>query len=254
MDFMHFSNDQLAIINSINESALKEVIKDFFSNQTFRRDYWVKGLQNLTVAESHERIGEIKIILTRPASEIPKSFRSMIGEITINDNEYEVVRNIISDYKPHFIKDIVASALHKGISSEQVLQVVLLFVGSHSVYICQNPVNFKNTHAKTKAHNDYVINYAKFEEKLEILASPITGGGIGVNRTILLFMLAEKNGCIGSEMISEFVYDMYSSQGVKMKKNDLVLITKEDAINELKSQAEYYLNHNKKILQALKIN
>jgi len=44
IDAINLTEEQQAILNGIPDRMFRQTVRDFFVNQQFRKDYWVKGL------------------------------------------------------------------------------------------------------------------------------------------------------------------------------------------------------------------
>jgi hypothetical protein len=85
------------------------------------------------------------------------------------------------------------------------------------------------------------------------LASPVTGGGIPVDRQQQLFMLAGLNGKKTPGEQAKFAWDTLSSQGHRVIKEGTLLETPEANLAELSRQAEHFAEKRVLILNALGI-
>ena len=64
------------------------------TDQQFRRDYWVKGLQKISRVEQLEQFRSLRVMLTKHKSDIELKISGMRGSITLKEEIY----NPISDY------------------------------------------------------------------------------------------------------------------------------------------------------------
>jgi uncharacterized coiled-coil protein SlyX len=85
------------------------------------------------------------------------------------------------------------------------------------------------------------------------LASPVTGGGLGVGRFQQLFALAIKLGKKKPEDWAAFVEQTLASLGQKIVKEGKPLDTSEQQLAELTRQAHEFANKQLPILKALQV-
>ena len=64
------------------------------TDQQFRRDYWVKGLQKISRVEQLEQFRSLRVMLTKYKSDIELKISGMRGSITLKEEIY----NPIIDY------------------------------------------------------------------------------------------------------------------------------------------------------------
>ena len=85
------------------------------------------------------------------------------------------------------------------------------------------------------------------------LASPVTGGGVPVNRFQQLFVLALQQGKKKPEDWAAFVAQILAAQGQKIVKDGKPLDTAQEQLAELTSQATDFATKQLPILKALQI-
>ena len=68
LDEANLTPEHRAFLAEVPDATLRESVRDFMMNQSFRTDYWVKGPRVLTEVERADALQDIRIIMTRPAS------------------------------------------------------------------------------------------------------------------------------------------------------------------------------------------
>ena len=110
---------------------------------------------------------------------------------------------------------------------------------------------------KAKKHTDklntHLMLKARSSNDISTLASPVTGGGIGVGRFHQLFVLAIQQGKKKPEDWAAFVAQILDSQGQKIIKEGKPLETEDEQLNELTTQATDFATKQLPILKALQI-
>ncbi|MFA5703249.1 MAG: methyltransferase, partial [Advenella sp.] len=117
----------------------------------------------------------------------------------------------------------------------------------------QDEATINIAHERTKRLNNYLMTKARGSNDLNYLASPVTGGGIGVSRFQQLFLLALQNNHKQPHEQARFVWDLLAMQGQRLIKDGKTLETVDANIAELKIQASEFMTKRLAILKALKI-
>ena len=94
---------------------------------------------------------------------------------------------------------------------------------------------------------------ARSNNDISALASPVTGGGIGVGRFHQLFVLAMQQGKNKPEDWAAFVAQILESQSQKIVKEGKPLDTPAEQLAELTTQAHEFAVKQLPILKALQI-
>src|SRR3546814_11397333 len=74
------------ILEDISDLALYETTRDSLVNRQFRRDIYVKGKRQMTVAEIADRLDEYSLIALGNREELPLSLATSAGSTTSRGN------------------------------------------------------------------------------------------------------------------------------------------------------------------------
>lgn len=250
VDALNLLPEQQTFMNDIPDPLFRETVRDFMTNQQFRRDYWVKGLRKLTPLEQVESFREHRIILVSAANDIEFKVSGFLGEVTLNESIYRPVIEFLSDYRPKSIGQIEQAVSRNNITFQQLLQVVMLLVGKGDVASAHDENISSNAKNTTGRLNSYIIQKSRSNADICYLASPVTGGGLIVNRFHQLFILARSQGRKTPEEWVQFVWQILSSQGQLILKDGRTLQTVEENIAELRFQASEFVEKKFPVLKA----
>ena len=81
----------------------------------------------------------------------------------------------------------------------------------------------------------------------------MTGGGVAIGRFQQLFLLAMSKGKKNADECSQFAWQILAGQGQKIIKEGKKLESDTDNLQELKEQAEKFIEKQLPILKALQI-
>lgn len=110
---------------------------------------------------------------------------------------------------------------------------------------------------KARKHTDklnaHLIDKARGGRDINFLASPVTGGGVKVNRFQQLFLLALSQGKKQPAQWAQSVWQILAAQGQKIIKEGKTLETAEENLAELTAQAQAFADKQLPILKALQV-
>jgi len=111
--------------------------------------------------------------------------------------------------------------------------------------------------ASAKANSDklnlYLTKKARGNNDIGFLVSPVTGGGVGVNRFEQLFLLAISQNKKEPIECAQMVWQILSAQGQNLIKDGKTLESKEENIAELTAEASVFIKKQLPVLKALQI-
>ena len=94
---------------------------------------------------------------------------------------------------------------------------------------------------------------SRSDEKITLLVSPLTGGGIAASRIDQLFLLSMQHGNKKPEEWAEFVWQILLEQNQKIIKDGEALNTDAENLAELIIMAKEFADKRLPIMKALKI-
>jgi hypothetical protein len=253
VDVINLNENQQKLLNQITDKTYKETSRDFIVNQQFRRDYWIKGPRKLSVQELNSKIQKIKLILTVPLESINYKVNGALGEAKLNDNIYEPIVKLMSNYKVWNIADICIALQKNNLISNQILQALIILVGLSYVMPVQSDELIDAAIESSKKLNSLIIEKSKENGEITFLASPLTGGGIGVNRFQQLFLKCISDGKNEPSEWANYVWSILAEQKQKIIKDGKALQKSEENLNELLAQAKKFQEVHRPILNALLI-
>jgi SAM-dependent methyltransferase len=249
---INFTNEQLKFMDGTQNQTFKELSKDYMTNQQFRRDYWVKGIRTISKSEQEMLQKKTGVVFIKPTSEISMKVRGTF-EADLNPRTYEPLIDYLSDYKIRTIEEIAAKICTHDLSFERVKNAILILHGQGVMTTTQNDNLAIKSKSTTDRFNKEVIERSKIDGSLNYLASPVTGGGIGVGRFDQMFLLAKSNGVNNANEWAKSAWDNISSKGEVIVKNGVELNSDKENIEELVSQANLFAKTRLPVLEALHV-
>ncbi len=253
VDTINLNPEQEKFLYDIQDPMFRESVRDFITNQQFRKDYWIKGPRKLSDLERTELIGEQRVVLVCPRKDVVLTVNGAIGEATMHAAVYEPILKVLEDNQVKTIAEIAKIVKQKEIQFAQVVQAVMILIGANFVNSAQSAEEAKKVKAQCDKINHAIMRKARTSADLSYLASPVIGGGIAVSRFHQLFILAIQSGLSTCEDWADYVWQILNLQGQRLLKEGKPLETREENIKQLVHLAKEFEAKNLPIFRALQI-
>jgi hypothetical protein len=174
-----------------------------------------------------------------------------LGEATLDEPFYRsVIESFASEgFAPKTLGQV---AQHPDLASRpfsNLIQAALVLTGAGHLHPAQ--VASRRAQARSPVLNRRICERARGGDSFMCLASPVTGGGVSVNRQQQLFMLAAHNGKKAPSEQAKFAWDTLQAQGHRVIKEGKVLETPDENAAELAREAQEFAEKRAPILKAL---
>lgn len=250
---LNLTADQIALLLSIQDPMFRQTVRDFMVNQSFRKDYWVKGERRLGPLEKDDALRAQSVILLQARANVPLRTTGSIGEVGMQATVFNPILDCLSDHTPKTIGQIEQAIKGKGILFAQLTEAVMILVGAGSLAAVQDGAQISAAKQHTDRLNALLINKARDSNAIHFLASPVTGGGIGAPRFHQLYLLAIKKGFAEPAEWAHYIWQILQAQGQRLTHEGKTLEDAEENIAELTRQAQIFADTQLPILKALQI-
>lgn len=253
VDAVNLSADGQAFLQSIDHPILREQARDYFVNQQFRKDLYVRGATRLSVSEQRERMLDTRFVLIISADAVPSKVTGAAGEAQLQKETYGPLIEVLASnsYAPKTLRQL--SAALPDIAYASLFQALIVLVGIASVAPCQSESSEQSVQSRCTALNAHLCLRSRFSNEIEHLASPVTGGGIAVGRFQQLFLLALKEGKKLPSEWAQSAWQVLSEQGQRISKEGKALETAEENLAELNVKATELADKMLPLLKTLRI-
>jgi SAM-dependent methyltransferase len=193
VDRVNFTEAQQGFLAQIADHALGETTRDMIIGRQFRRDIFVKGVTSVRPLPARERWLDTRLALTTPADEIDLTFETALGTIQLRPDMYKPVIEVL-DRGPMTVRELVASPPAARLEWSGLLDAIKVLVGRGDLQPALPVENEAERAESVGRFNAAVTALAKDSEDLGYLASPVTGGGVRVDRLTQLYLQAKRDG------------------------------------------------------------
>jgi SAM-dependent methyltransferase len=237
LDALHEVNmtpQQAEFIQRVPDMSLRETLKDFCTNQQFRRDYWIRGPRKLTTHEQLDSLKNQLIVLPTPEASLPKTVRGANAEAGLVSAIYDPIYELLLDHKVHTVGELEAHVAAKGVGFTQLTSALTILFGLGVL----QPASADHEAAKPRclALNKAIAQRSQSIGDLAFFASPYTGGGVSAPRLTQLFWLSKQEGGKTADDWAAYAWRCMAPLNQAMVK-DGVALTGEDNLVELKARA-----------------
>lgn len=248
---INFNSEQLKFLNEIPNENFREYVKDFFLNQTFRRDYWVKGARQLTATQRTEYLLGTKIILVKDIIDLDLQVKGHLGVANLTKEIYAPIFENLNSLGCCTIKEL-ASKLEGQVNLRQLFEAIAVMVGKGDLSIAQEAVS-KASLDSTKKLNNKIAHDSMSASEMTYLASPMTGGAIKVGRFEQLIMLALKHKQNDIHQIVNYVWKILEPQNQRIVEGGKALETDAENLLALQKMVEHFLSNRLRVIEKLGI-
>jgi hypothetical protein len=250
---LNLTPEQRGLMSEIPNAMFRETVRDFMVNQHFRRDYWVRGARRLNMLEQLEALRAVRVMLARPRADAALKVTGALGEAALQEAVYGPILDALADHRPVPLGQVEAAVKDRGITLPQLVEAAMVLTGAGSVVPVQDESRIASAAAQTEKLNAFICEKARGSGEMSYLASPVTGGGVGVNRFQQLFLLAMRQGRTLPAEWAALVSELLAIQGQKLVKDGRTIESADETLAELRAQAQAFSDTKLPILKALGI-
>jgi len=119
------------MLAGISDLALYETTRDYLVNRQFRRDIYVKGKRQMSVAEIADQLDEYSFLTLADAEDLPLSLSTAAGPATLREEIYAPVWEALRAAKGNVVSfPALCDAVEgKGITRGQLAEVLFVLTG-----------------------------------------------------------------------------------------------------------------------------
>jgi hypothetical protein len=248
IDILNLSEQALQVLNQIQDPIYREVVRDFYVNTQFRRDIFARGKVTMTPQEHLKVIENFRYALIVPLKTVKLAHTFAVGNVTFQQDVYEPICQLLAE-SSLTMKELHNHPSLNKIPINNIYQALIVLIGIGYIHPAVDDETFKLRQQSTNSFNLAVIEKAVISEEMNFLASPLMGNGVTVSSVEQLLLLAKHQGKDGVK----FVWEIFSSQGKKMIKDNQVLSTPAENIAYITELAENFYVDRLPLLKKLGI-
>ncbi|MCP4349129.1 MAG: methyltransferase domain-containing protein [Desulfobacterales bacterium] len=215
------------IVMSAPTVELRETLKDFYINQSFRRDIYMRGVPRLTPRERMETLMGTTFVLQADRKTFKKSIKTSFGEIAYKKEEFDPVLDEL-EKGPKTLEELAQAGNTSSKTAENLIQVMSFWAANSQI----SPALTETDREPSDRMNRAILTYSKYGETLQYLACPTTGSGMYVSWLNLLFVMGLEE-CKEEDKIPEFILSVLKDLGRSMIKDGKPVTGDKENLEEL---------------------
>ena len=232
IDSINLTPAQIKVLGSIPEPGRRQAVRDVLVNQQFRKDIFARGSLQLAAPALRDHWQATRFALSVHRSQISLKIPAPLGEVTLAEAVYHPILDGFAR-GPLTVRDLIqGSPAISAMRFDQIVQALIVLVGAGYLQPCLPAHEEQKRTQRTRAFNAAVLKRAETQSDLAFLASPVTGGGIQVDRVQQLF-LAARFAKLADPV--QAVWRQFSAQGQRLLKEGKAIETEDDNIAALRS-------------------
>jgi len=241
IDAVNITPDGQKLLASLSHPVLQQSVRDYLVSAQFRRDIFIKGPRRLTPLERNEALrAQSFALITQPDNPTNLKVSGALGQGQLQGQIYGPLLEVMAErnYAPHTLAELVAHPKLQGLKPAQVLEAVLILVGSAIAAPAREGA--AAGHKTARALNQAICRAARSRGDTPCLASPVTGSGVDLPRLAQLFILAIQEGKTAPSQQVAYAWELLKSQNQRMVKDGKSLESDADNIAILDETAERF--------------
>ncbi len=250
VDAFRFTPRSRQLLDRIDDRLLRETTKDVLTSTHVRSDVYVKAGPPLADGALAAQWSEQRFVLTTHAGEMPAQLRLPPGPIHLHGRgPGDVIAALAdNDHAPKTIAQLCAHPRLARLGADDVIATMLLLAGAGHARTAQCPT--AAVVDRCRRLNRHVRARARAGEPVDYLASPVTGGAIGVSRVDLLCLDAVDQGRDTVPGLTRHLDDRLRSRGTGARKAVHRLDARPRGRDALEAVAERFLASTLPMLRA----
>lgn len=236
-DALNLTPDQIKIVAAQENVVFRETVRDFMTSNQFRRDLWMRGARTFSALEQTEALRELRFLLTVRREDAKLSVNGLQGEVQLFENIYKPLLDFMADHQIKTFAQIEAAGQGAGIPLPQVASAIAILTGAGYLSVAQDDKTIAKARPATEKLNSLLIHKSRSWPEIGFLASPVTGGGVAVDRFEQLLLAVRAQGRKTPEDWAQGVYQVLAAQGQQLSKDGRALATAQENIAELLTRA-----------------
>ncbi|HVZ42266.1 MAG TPA: class I SAM-dependent methyltransferase [Ramlibacter sp.] len=252
VDTLNLNSQAAEFLREVAHPEFRETVRDLLVNQQFRRDYWVRGARRRTAMEIEDSLRKKVFRLVRPADKVAMTLTpaGSNAPIALMENIYRPLIEALADGRERSVSEIESAVKAREINFGQLAQAMLVLASRGDVAAVQQESVQRVAAPRCKALNEWIMQKARFSSDLSVLASPVTGGGVGVSRWNQLFLAAHETGKRKTKDLAAACWQVLAQQRQVIVKDGKPLQTEAENLAYLEQEAALFLEQQLPILKA----
>lgn len=209
-DDLNFAPEALDLLASIEDPWLRETARDFLRDDHIRSDVYIKQTGPGRRPAVPDFAPEPEFILGLPRSVAKQGrVRTATAKLDFGAPPFADILDALGDRpcRPWSLDELAALRRLNPSAKEEIVRALLILVDVGIVHPAQQGTRVEQAAAACSRLNAEILRRSVTEDRIQVLASPVTGGGVALSRTERLFLLACQQGARSPDAWAKFAWD-----------------------------------------------
>jgi SAM-dependent methyltransferase len=238
---MVFLNDeQRQLIERLPHPEMRETLKDYLLNTSFRKDVFVRGAQHIGARRQSELLAQVGLALTVPRTAASARMKLTLGEVNGHEALYNVVFDTLAQ-RPHTLAELQQLPALAGQNIHALAQVAALLSASNQA-VFYFPVPDGADHTAAARLNAALAAQTRYGDEHQALCAPLLSNGIAANFLERLFLAAiHQQAELTPESLARVAWQIMAPSGRRLQKDGVTLQSEQDNLALLEIHAKGFL-------------
>ncbi len=236
LDCVRFTPQQRALLDSESDPLRREGLRDVLLNEHFRTDVFVKGRRAHTPRGSIGAWFATPLALTLPYHGGTLKFHHRGQDVPLEQADYAPVLQALGN-GPATVRGLLDQGAFGTMEWGAITRMLTVLAGAGQIAPALPLEGLESRTAACRAFNRAVCKRAEDSDALRYLASPVTGGGVELDRFEQLFLLARSEGLETPAEWADLVWRILAPQGQRLQHDGRGLETEEENLALLRARA-----------------
>ena len=220
---LRYTKSQRAVLDTINDPALRETCKDFLRPKWLRYDVFVKS--DGQVRPRRPRFArETRFVLAVPAAvALSDEHPAADGPVKFDGSPIrEIVMTLATEEHRSRSFGQLVEAARSACGEDVVVRALMLLIDHDLVHPVHDPAPARDTVEACRRLNGEIARGARTGDEIAVLASPVAGHGVPISRIQRLCLLAIGEGARSVEAWAHFAQSALRADGVAFPAPELL--------------------------------
>ncbi|MDB4169435.1 methyltransferase regulatory domain-containing protein [Planktomarina sp.] len=252
---LNYTKEQLGLLAKLDNKIFAEKVGDYITNSQFRKDIWVRGGEKVSDFERLDNLSAQSFCLTNNSDEFEYVVNGLSGVANLQEKIYKPIIDLFRSHSILTNRDIFNKLKDKHISLTAICEATMVLCVKKVVSPCYSVSDAKKNRAACKKFNSKICSYSKYRKGHNTLASPVTGGGVGVSKFSQMFVgyFLDGNSEKDPDRVVRYVDELLRSSGQKVQKDGQTLESDESQLSYITELVNKFLTSELHFLKRLMI-
>ena len=199
---VNYTDAQHKFVAGLDDTLLQEDTRDMLLGRQFRRDVFVKGVAPASPVRLRTRWLDTRFVMTVPEADFNLTFETAVGKLQLRADVHGPLLELLH-HGPITLREVMDRLPPSAADWGSVTDIVRLLIGRDDLQPALPADGDTARAASTRAFNDAVLARVLDSDIYAHLASPVTGGGVKVDRLAQLYLLAKRRGADPRTMLAK---------------------------------------------------